>query len=99
MSESSPGAFGAPLDAEGTRCCVCDGPLLFRGRPFKPHWRSWFTSSARLMDEASYDHAVGCEASLLPAASLIGMDRRQALAEAARRRGSADGDPPPAPPR
>ncbi|GGN96468.1 hypothetical protein GCM10011579_097970 [Streptomyces albiflavescens] len=96
MSDSHLDSFGAPPEGVGTRCCVCDGLLLFRDRPFKAEWRMWFMSSDRLMAQCSYDHAAGCEVSVVPAAKLIAMDKDQALAEARRMRSEGDsGSPPP----
>lgn len=96
MSDPHLDSFGIPPEEVGTRCCVCDVPLLFQGRPFKARLRMWLMSSNRLMAQCSYDHRSDCRVSMVPAAMLITMDKDQALAEA-HRMGSEDdsGSPPP----
>ncbi|MFD5836187.1 hypothetical protein ACFWHV_21845 [Streptomyces collinus] len=76
---------------------MCDGILLFRGRPFKAELGTWFMSSDRLLAQCSYEHTVGCEVSMVPAAKLIAMDKDQALAEARRMRSEGDRGSAPSP--
>jgi hypothetical protein len=59
----------------------------------------WCMSSDRLLAQCSYEHTVDCEASVVPAAKLIALDRDEALAEARRIRSEGDsGSPPPSAP-
>jgi len=94
MSDAGSGVYGAPMGID-YRCCVCGGELLFRGRPVRSDWRSWFSRSRRLLNEVEFDHAPSCDASVVPSGLLLSMNREQALAEALRRRQPPSSAPPP----
>ncbi|WP_331732659.1 hypothetical protein OG592_42120 (plasmid) [Streptomyces avidinii] len=94
MTDPHLDSFGVPPEGFATHCCVCDGPLLFQDRLFKAEWRMLFMSNDRLMAQCSYSHATDCEASMVPAAQLIAMDKEQALAEARGMRSENDSGSP-----
>lgn len=84
MSEPVVRAVGGPWEPEVTHCCVCGGPLLLRGRPLTVRPRVWSLRRQGFLDDLAYDHDGGCAAAAVPAGVLVGMNREQALAEAAR---------------
>ncbi|SFK45336.1 hypothetical protein [Streptomyces pini] len=90
MSESVVRAVGGPWEPEVTHCCVCGGPLLLRGRPLTVRPRVWSLRRRDFLDDLAYDHDGGCAAAAVPAAVLVGMNREQALTEAARRAASPE---------